>query len=162
MECIVYNRYLFICRRQIGQFQAMKHIEMGQGDTFENNVTISNAITKIPVKICKNCQNNYDDELSKCSKCMIKQACNFCEPCQQELKVFYPIFIKLFLNKYLLQICPDDEGNAMQLAELEANYSIVVDENENLRIGMHQILEKLRTYDGIYALECISRKLSYY
>lgn len=31
---------------------------------------------------------------------------------------------------------------------LEDNYKKVVEENENLRIGMHEILQKIREYDG--------------
>lgn len=31
---------------------------------------------------------------------------------------------------------------------LQSEYSNVVEENENLRIGMHEILAKLRDYDG--------------
>lgn len=30
----------------------------------------------------------------------------------------------------------------------EERYMIVVEENENLRIGMHEILEQLRNYEG--------------
>jgi centrosomal protein CEP290 len=35
-----------------------------------------------------------------------------------------------------------------KMKEKSEKYKIVVDENENLRIGMHEILEKLREYDG--------------
>lgn len=31
---------------------------------------------------------------------------------------------------------------------LEENYKVVIEENENLRIGMHEILLKIREYDG--------------
>lgn len=36
-----------------------------------------------------------------------------------------------------------------KIDEIEARYEIVIEENENLRIGMHEILEQLRNYDGI-------------
>lgn len=36
----------------------------------------------------------------------------------------------------------------IQIEEIESRYAIVIDENENLRIGMHEILEQLRNYDG--------------
>lgn len=38
----------------------------------------------------------------------------------------------------------------IQIEEIESRYAIVIDENENLRIGMHEILEQLRNYDGEY------------
>lgn len=36
-----------------------------------------------------------------------------------------------------------------KLHHWEEQYSIVVDENENLRTGMHEILEKLQDYSGM-------------
>uniref|UniRef100_A0A1B0CJF3 Uncharacterized protein n=1 Tax=Lutzomyia longipalpis TaxID=7200 RepID=A0A1B0CJF3_LUTLO len=43
----------------------------------------------------------------------------------------------------------DDEGSGKKkLKQLEENYRIVVEENENLRVGMHEILHKLRDYDA--------------
>ncbi len=35
-----------------------------------------------------------------------------------------------------------------QILDWESKYAMVVDENENLLLGMHNILEKLRNYDG--------------
>lgn len=35
-----------------------------------------------------------------------------------------------------------------QILDLESKYAMVVEENENLLLGMHAILEKLRNYDG--------------
>ncbi|GAB0100854.1 Centrosomal protein cep290 [Sergentomyia squamirostris] len=38
--------------------------------------------------------------------------------------------------------------NEKKIKQLEDNYRLVVDENENLRVGMHEILHKLRDYDA--------------
>lgn len=35
-----------------------------------------------------------------------------------------------------------------QILDWESKYTMVVEENENLLLGMHNILEKLRNYDG--------------
>ncbi|EAT42669.1 AAEL005809-PA, partial [Aedes aegypti] len=40
------------------------------------------------------------------------------------------------------------DGYAEKIEELEKKYAVVVEENENLRIGMHEILQKLREYDA--------------
>ncbi|EDS44104.1 conserved hypothetical protein [Culex quinquefasciatus] len=42
----------------------------------------------------------------------------------------------------------DEVDNGM-LEEVEKKYAAVVEENENLRIGMHEILQKLRDYDAM-------------
>lgn len=39
-------------------------------------------------------------------------------------------------------------------SQLEENYEIILKENENLRVGMHDILNKLRECDGNYRLTC--------
>lgn len=41
-----------------------------------------------------------------------------------------------------------DAEYVTQIAEIESRYAIVIEENENLRVGMHEILEQLRNYDG--------------
>lgn len=41
-----------------------------------------------------------------------------------------------------------------QILEWESKYAVVVEENENLLLGMHNILEKLRNYDGEYERHC--------
>ncbi|XP_059612733.1 centrosomal protein cep290 [Phlebotomus argentipes] len=62
---------------------------------------------------------------------------NICEKC---LKTFTP-------ESNICSSCVR-RGSKTKDEKLEENYKTVVEENENLRIGMHEILHKLRDYDA--------------
>nr|XP_029732494.1 centrosomal protein cep290 [Aedes albopictus] len=89
-------------------------------------------------KFCEKCmkQYNVNDSRKYCKACIFRQSFNYCDGCIKKLKV---------------NINSDEESkskNVEQIEELEKKYAIVVEENENLRIGMHEILQKLREYDA--------------
>ncbi|XP_037043635.1 centrosomal protein cep290, partial [Bradysia coprophila] len=87
------------------------------------------------VKYCEKCLAKYNvpENGAKCDRCVAKQNCNYCENCQKQMKI-------------------GSDGNTAelnsQILEWESKYTMVVEENENLLLGMHNILEKLRNYDA--------------
>ena len=62
----------------------------------------------------------------------MKQNSNLCENCVSKFKVSSDENIELI----------------KKIAKLEVDYKSVAEENENLRIGLNEILEKLRDYEG--------------
>ncbi|XP_062542692.1 centrosomal protein Cep290 [Armigeres subalbatus] len=90
------------------------------------------------VKFCEKCmkQYNVNDSRKYCKACIFRQSFNFCDGCVKKLKI---------------NISSDDDPKTRydeRFEELEKKYATVVEENENLRIGMHEILQKLREYDA--------------
>ncbi|XP_055627990.1 centrosomal protein cep290 isoform X2 [Toxorhynchites rutilus septentrionalis] len=91
------------------------------------------------IKFCEKCMTQYNvhDSKKHCKACIYRRSFNYCDGCIQKLKVNFGL----------------DEVNTKQNSEnikqLEEKYVAVVEENENLRIGMHEILEKLRDYDAM-------------
>lgn len=68
--------------------------------------------------------------------------------CEKCLKTFIPDDnLCLTCSKTDIRV-KDESDLEKKIKKLEENYRIVVDENENLRIGMHEILHQLRDYDA--------------
>ncbi|XP_058831410.1 centrosomal protein cep290 [Topomyia yanbarensis] len=91
------------------------------------------------VKFCEKCMKQYNivDSMKYCKACIFRQNFNYCDGCIKKLKVNF--------NE-------DEASNSrgdQRMEELEKKYTAVEEENENLRIGMHEILQKLRDYDAM-------------
>lgn len=88
------------------------------------------------IRFCENCLKQYNVD-RPCNVCESRKSSNICGGCAIQLNL--PESARNTGNRF-----------KMELDELESRYEIVVEENENLRIGMHEILKKLRDYDGKY------------
>lgn len=86
------------------------------------------------IKNCDNCNMAYNiyESIKYCHNCIMKQTSNLCENCTNNAKVTSTENIELI----------------KKIAKLEIDYQSVLDENENLRAGLNEILEKLRDYEG--------------
>ncbi|CRL02221.1 CLUMA_CG015577, isoform A [Clunio marinus] len=86
------------------------------------------------IKQCESCFETYIifDSVNFCKNCIMKQNSNLCDNCVKKLKVSSEENIELI----------------KKIAKLEIDQKSVTEENENLRIGLNEILEKLRDYEG--------------
>ncbi|KAL1375868.1 hypothetical protein pipiens_004571 [Culex pipiens pipiens] len=101
---------------------------------------VSRISTVDDVKFCEKCMKQYNvhDSMKYCKACIFRQSFSYCDGCIKKLKV----------NFNSEEQSPPRRDNGM-LEEVEKKYAAVVEENENLRIGMHEILQKLRDYDAM-------------
>ena len=90
--------------------------------------------TPVEIKQCDNCFNTYNvfDSVKFCKSCIMKQNSNLCDNCVSKFKVSSDENIELI----------------KKIAKLEIDHQSVSEENENLRIGLNEILEKLRDYES--------------
>lgn len=99
-----------------------------------NNVIETITDTADDLRMCEQCLKQYKPSQVQCKTCAERKDRNCCSQCCDD--------------------SPKDEKAEQQTAtaseweELSARYSLVIDENENLRIGMHEILQQLRNYDA--------------
>ncbi|XP_055530265.1 centrosomal protein cep290 [Wyeomyia smithii] len=91
------------------------------------------------IKFCEKCMKQYNvaDSMKYCKACIFRQSFNYCDGCINKLK-----------GNFIASEMPSSIYD-QQIVELERKYAAVVEENENLRIGMHEILQKVREYDAI-------------
>uniref|UniRef100_A0A182LRS4 Uncharacterized protein n=1 Tax=Anopheles culicifacies TaxID=139723 RepID=A0A182LRS4_9DIPT len=100
------------------------------------------------VKYCEKCLKQYNvrDSMKHCKACLFRHSFNYCDKCVGQLKMNFDDES----TKGAVQTgSNDDSHNLHRIAELEKQYITVMEENENLRDGMHDILEKLREYDAM-------------
>lgn len=90
--------------------------------------------SRVEMRQCENCSITYNvyESLKYCRNCIMKHNSNLCENCTANLKVTSSENIELI----------------KKMAKLEIDYQSITDENENLRVGLNEILEKLRDYEG--------------
>lgn len=90
--------------------------------------------TPVENKQCESCFDTYNmfDSVKFCKSCIMKQNSNLCNNCVNKFKVSSSENIELI----------------KKIAKLEIDHQSITEENENLRIGLNEILEKLRDYEG--------------
>lgn len=90
--------------------------------------------TPVEIKQCENCLDTYNmfDSVKFCKSCIMKQNSNLCDNCVNKFKVSSSENIELI----------------KKIAKLEIDHQAVTEENENLRVGLNEILEKLRDFEG--------------
>jgi centrosomal protein CEP290 len=88
---------------------------------------------RVEMKQCGNCSATFNvyDNLNYCRNCIATR--NLCENCMTNLKMTSTENIELI----------------KKVAKLEVDHQSITDENENLRAGLNEILEKLREYEGM-------------
>lgn len=124
-------------KRRIAQLES----QVGERSTVTgSNLSIeeSKPARKIPspvdIKQCQNCFDTYNvfDSVKFCKSCIMKQNSNLCDSCVSKFKVSTDENIELI----------------KKITKLEIDFQSVTEENENLRTGLNEILEKLRDYEG--------------
>lgn len=119
------------------------HLESQVGDrstasgsvaSLENVKHVRKASSPVEIKQCETCLDTYNvfDSVKFCKSCIMKQNSNLCDNCVTKFKVSSDENIELI----------------KKIAKLEIDNQSVTEENENLRIGLNEILEKLRDYEG--------------
>ncbi|XP_035787011.1 centrosomal protein cep290-like [Anopheles albimanus] len=100
------------------------------------------------VKFCEKCMKQYNvqDSLRHCKACRFRKSFNYCDTCVGQLKMNFEGSPE---NKLVPAEASEESAKYHRIVELEKQYATVVEENENLRIGMHEILQKLREYDAM-------------
>lgn len=96
--------------------------------------------TPVDIKQCENCLDTYNvfDSVKFCKSCIMKQNSNLCDNCVTKFKVSSDENVELI----------------KKIAKLEIDHQSVSEENENLRVGLNEILEKLRDYEGKLVNSC--------
>ncbi|KFB44438.1 AGAP005101-PA-like protein [Anopheles sinensis] len=104
------------------------------------------------IKFCESCTKQYNiyDSMKHCRACSFRHSFNYCDKCVGQLKMNFDD------GQTINQ--PTDRSRD-RLEELERQYHTVLEENENLRMGMHEILEKLREYDAMSDQLTIDRSM---
>lgn len=90
--------------------------------------------SSVEIKQCNNCLDTYNvfDSVKFCKSCIMKQNSNLCDNCVSKFRVSSDENVELI----------------KKIAKLEIDHKSVTEENENLRTGLSEILEKLRDYEG--------------
>lgn len=98
-----------------------------------------NKENRVEMRQCQNCSTSYNvfESLKHCRNCIIKHTPNFCENCTTIFK----------------SASSENTELIKKITKLEIDYQSVVTENENLREGLNEILQKLRSYEGIKYLK---------
>ncbi|XP_035906376.1 centrosomal protein cep290 [Anopheles stephensi] len=99
------------------------------------------------VKFCEKClkQYNLSDSMKHCRACIFRHSFNYCDRCVGQLKMNFDDD----REKGAPPHANVNDSSYQRIVELEKQYITVLEENENLRDGMHDILEKLREYDAM-------------
>ena len=86
------------------------------------------------IKHCDNCKVQYNvyESLKYCRSCIMKQNSNLCDNCMRNFKMSSNENIELI----------------KKITKLEIDHQNVSEENENLRAGLNEILEKLRNFEN--------------
>uniref|UniRef100_A0A182INE7 Uncharacterized protein n=1 Tax=Anopheles atroparvus TaxID=41427 RepID=A0A182INE7_ANOAO len=120
-----------------------------QQEPIEVNTSIDDPSA---VKFCESCTKQYNiyDSMKHCKACIFRHSFSYCDRCVGQLK----------MNFDDGQPQPADKDTSRdRFEELERQYLTVLEENENLRMGMHEILEKLREYDSMSDQLTIDRSM---
>lgn len=90
--------------------------------------------SKTEFRECENCHTTYNiyESIKYCRNCFTKQHPSFCENCSTNVKVTTNENVEL----------------VKKIAKLEIDYQSVVDENEKLRDGLTEFLEKIQPSEG--------------
>ncbi|XP_058120806.1 centrosomal protein cep290 [Anopheles ziemanni] len=140
------KRKLAAVTQQTQKVQASKEEGSDTSNVPQDQLDAIDVISSIhdpsAIKFCESCTKQYNiyDSMKHCRACSFRHNFNYCDKCVGQLKMNFddgqPI------NQ------PTDKSRD-RLEELERQYLTVLEENENLRMGMHEILEKLREYDAM-------------
>ncbi|XP_053672413.1 centrosomal protein cep290 [Anopheles nili] len=98
------------------------------------------------VKFCEKCMKQYNvyDAMKHCKACIFRHSFNYCDKCVGQLKMNFDEGVATSATASHTNF-----ADRQRINELEKQYVTVMEENENLRVGMHEILEKLREYDAM-------------
>lgn len=129
-------------KRKINELQARLSGEVVSGKDSTSSVTsessenpqIDAKKAKTEFRECENCHTTYNvyESIKYCRNCIMRQHSNLCDNCTANVKVTSSENVEL----------------VRKIAKLEVDYQSVVDENEKLRDGLCEILEKMRGYEG--------------
>ena len=124
-------------KRKIGQLES----QLGDRSTITGSIISldhsphgKKATSPVEIKQCEHCLDTYNvfDSVKFCKNCIMKQNSNLCDNCVSKFKVSSDENVELI----------------KKIAKLEIDHKSVTEENENLRVGLNEILEKLRDYEG--------------
>lgn len=124
-------------KRRIAQLESQtgdRSTLTGSIASLEGLKTARKSSSTADMKQCESCLDTFNvfDAVKFCKGCMKKQNTNLCDNCVTKFKVSSDENIELI----------------KKIAKLEIDYKSVTEENDNLRIGLNEILEKLRDYEG--------------
>jgi hypothetical protein len=123
-------------KRKINELQARLNGDVVSSLETSSSVTSESSQSdtkkpKIEFRECENCHATYNlyESIKYCRNCITK---NLCDNCTANVKTTSSENVEL----------------ARKIARLEIDYQSVVDENEKLRDGLNEILEKMRGNEG--------------
>uniref|UniRef100_A0A182TE93 Uncharacterized protein n=1 Tax=Anopheles melas TaxID=34690 RepID=A0A182TE93_9DIPT len=98
------------------------------------------------IKFCEKCMKQYNvyDSMKHCKACIFRHSFSYCDKCVGQLQMNFDEDRPNGASR-----SAEKDANHHRIRELEQQYITVIEENENLREGMHEILEKLREYDAM-------------
>ncbi|XP_040155929.1 centrosomal protein cep290 [Anopheles arabiensis] len=98
------------------------------------------------IKFCEKCMKQYNvyDSMKHCKACIFRHSFSYCDKCVGQLQMNFDEDRPKGTSR-----SAETDANHHRIRELEQQYITVIEENENLREGMHEILEKLREYDAM-------------
>ncbi|XP_058054715.1 centrosomal protein cep290 [Anopheles bellator] len=99
-------------------------------------------------KFCENCMKQYNAQNASrnCRACRLRQSFNICDTCVGQLKSNFEDRVKSEGQQQQGTVTSSNNNRTIALEKL---YATVLEENEHLRLGMHEILQKLRDYDAM-------------
>lgn len=121
-------------KRRISQLESQHEPYTASGSIASLNETKRNPSSPVEIKQCEHCFDTYNvfDSVKFCKSCIMKQNSNLCDNCVSSFKVSSDENVELI----------------KKIARMEIDHKSVTEENENLRTGLSEILEKLRDYAG--------------
>ncbi|XP_053665459.1 centrosomal protein cep290 [Anopheles marshallii] len=121
----------------------------GAQSVAEVDGVISSITDMHGVKFCEKCMKQYNvqDSMKHCKACIFRHSFNYCDKCVGQLKMNFDD--ESTRGTVQTNDRNDESNNYQRIVELEKQYITVLEENEHLRDGMHEILEKLREYDAM-------------
>ena len=122
-------------RRKIAELELHpKQRDEKQSMETEEKVEVKCNGSPKEIKHCDNCRVQYNvyESLKYCRSCIMKQNSNLCDNCMRNFKISSNENIELI----------------KKITKLEIDHQNVSEENENLRAGLNEILEKLRNFEN--------------
>lgn len=120
-----------------GNKESFSSVDEGEHETSTRRRQSSTSIPAVidEIKKCEACCSSFNvlDSIKFCRNCIRRQnSSTLCDNCVSKFKT------------------SNDENMELlrKIAKLEVNHKSIADENANLRIGLNEILEKLRDYEG--------------
>lgn len=119
-------------KRRISQLESQPFAALGSTVSLHEMKTM--PASPVEIRQCERCFNTYNvfDSVKFCKSCIMKQNSNLCDNCVSKFKVSSDENVEL----------------VKKIARLEIDHKSVTAENENLRTGLSEILEKLRVDAG--------------